>query len=157
MAPVDPGPVPLVGYQTWPGLEPSGHVKMDRHQVRVLAERLTAHLEDLLSADEHLKPASQSAYGAWDAARQFYPSAQSGHETLVDQHSRFLHAVLDIIKKLHRSAYTYDAAEADLEHRIAAVDQRLSAVPTTNLLQHDSSSTPPPAATPNSLNPDGRD
>ncbi|MFB9834621.1 hypothetical protein [Actinoallomurus acaciae] len=130
---------------------------MDRHQVRVIAERLTGHLEALLSADEHLKPASRAAYGAWDAAQQFYPSVRSGHTTLVDQHSRFLHAMLDMIKKLHRSAHTYDASEVDLGHRIAAVDQRLHATSTSDLFLHNSSSPPPRTTTPNSLNPDGRD
>jgi hypothetical protein len=153
---VDPGPVPLGTYGDWPGLDFSGHVKMDRTQVRAIADRLTAHLEDLLSAHEDLKPASQSAYGTWDAAQQFYPSAQAGHATLVDQHSRFLHALLDMIKKLHRSAHAYDAAEAELERQIAAVDQRMHAVPTTDLFQHGRSSTPP-GAVPDSLNPEGRD
>jgi hypothetical protein len=156
MPPVDPGPVPLSVYGDWPGLDPSDHVTMDRHQVRVLAARLTAHLEDLLSADEHLRPASRAAYGAWDAAQQLYPSARSGHETLVDQHSRFLHALLDMIKKLHRSAHTYDAAEADLERRIAAVDKRLHAVPTSDLFSHSPNAAPPSAAQPNALNSDGR-
>ncbi|GAB2865097.1 hypothetical protein GCM10027176_78560 [Actinoallomurus bryophytorum] len=157
MPPVDPGPVPLVAYRDWPGLDPSGHIKVDHAQVRAIAARLTAHLEDLLSADEDLKPASSTAYGAWDAAQRFYPSVQDGHATLVDQHSRFLHAMLDMIKKLHRTAQTYDATEAELERRIAAVDKRLQVVPTTDLLQHDSSSAPPGAAVPNSLNPEGRD
>lgn len=157
MPAVDPGPVPLGTYRDWPGLDPSGHVKIDRTQVRAIADRLTAHLEDLLSADEDLKPASQPAYGGWDAAQSFYPSAQAGHQTLVDQHSRILHTVLDMIKKLHRSAHTYDAAEAELERRIAAVDKRLHAASTTDLFQHGSSSTPPGGAIPNSLNPEGRD
>ncbi|WP_285571284.1 hypothetical protein [Actinoallomurus iriomotensis] len=129
---------------------------MDRHQVKVLAARLTKHLEDLPSADEQLRPASEAAYGAWDAAQRFYPSARSGHETLVDQHSRFLRAMLDMIKKLHRSAQTYDAAEAELERRIAAVDKRLHVVPTSDLFQHSPDSSSPPAAPPNALNPDGR-
>jgi hypothetical protein len=157
MPPVDPGPVPLGPYRDWPGLDPSGHVKMNRAQVRALATRLTAHLEDLLSAHENLKPAGRSAYGAWDAAQQFYPSAQAGHATLVDQHSRVLHALLDMVKKLHRSAQVYDAAEAELERRVAAVDERMHAVTTTDLFQHGRSSTPPGGAVPNSLNPEGRD
>jgi hypothetical protein len=156
MPPVDPGPVPLSAYRDWPGLDPSGSITMDRHQVKVLATRLTRHLDDLLSADEHLSPASRAAYGAWDAAQQFYPSARSGHETLVDQHSRFLHALLDMIKKLHRSAQTYDAAEAELERRIAAVDKRLHAVPTSDLFHHSPDPSSPPAAPPDALNPDGR-
>ncbi|GAA4486066.1 hypothetical protein GCM10023191_011610 [Actinoallomurus oryzae] len=157
MSPVDQGPVPLGPYREWPGLDASAHAKMDRHQVRAIAERLTSHLEDMLTVDEHLKPASKAAYGAWDAAQAFYPSVQSGHDTLVDQHSRFLHAVLDMIKKLHASAHMYDATEADLERRIAAVDKRLHAVPTTDLFQHGSPASPPPTASPNSLNPDARD
>lgn len=151
------GPVPLGTYRNWPGLDPSGHVKIDRHQVRAVADRLTKHLEDLLSAHEDLKPASQAAYGTWDAARQFFPSAQAGHDALVDQHSRFLHAMLDMIKKLHRSAHAYDENEAELEHRIAAVDKRLQAVPTTDLFQHGAPSSPQGGALPNSLNPEGRD
>jgi hypothetical protein len=157
MPPVDPGPVPLGPYHDWPGLDSSGHVKIDRARVKVLAARLTAHLEDLLSADRHLKPAGQTAYGAWDAAQQLYPSVQAGHATLVDQHSRFLHALLAMIKKLHRSVEVYDATEAELERRIAAVDKRLRAVSTTDLFQHDHSSAPPGVAIPNSLNPEGRD
>jgi hypothetical protein len=124
---------------------------------RCRAKRLTAHLEDLLSAHEDLKPASQSAYGTWDAAQQFYSSAQAGHATLVDQHSRVLHALLHMVKKLHRSAQVYDAAEAELERRVAAVDKRLHAVTTTDLLQHGRSTAPPGAAVPNSLNPEGGD
>jgi hypothetical protein len=157
MPPVDPGPVPLGPYHDWPGLDSSGHVTIDRARVKALAARLTAHLEDLLTADEHLKPASQSAYGTWDAAQQFHPSAQAGHETLVDQHSRVLHALLDMIKKLHRSAEVYDAAEADLERRVAAVDKHMHAVTTNDLLQHGRSTASPGAAVPNSLNPEGGD
>lgn len=157
MPAVDPGPVPLGPYRDWPGLDSSGHVKLDRTQVRTLANRLTAHLEDLLSAHEDLKPASQSAYGTWDAAQQFYPSAQAGHITLVDQHSRILHALLDMIKKLHRTAHLYDATEAELERRVAAVDKRMHAGTPTELLQHGHSAAPPGAAVPNSLNPEGRD
>jgi hypothetical protein len=157
MPPVDPGPVPLVAYRDWPGLDPSGHIKINRSQVEAVAKRLTAHLEDLLSAHEGLKPASRSAYGTWDAAQRFYPSAHAGHATLVDQHSRVLHALLDMIKKLHRSGQVYDEAEAELERRVAAVDKRLHAVTTTDLLQHGSSTAPPGAAVPNSLNPEGRD
>ena len=41
-----------------------------------------------------------------------------------------------MIKKLHRSAHMYDAAEAELERRVAAVDKRMHAVPTTDLFQH---------------------
>jgi hypothetical protein len=130
---------------------------MDRTQVRALADRLTAHLEELLSAHQNLKPASQSAYGAWDAAQQFYPSTQAGHATLVDQHSRVLHTLLDMIKKLHRSAHEYDAAEAELQRRVAAVDKHLHAVTTTDLLLHGRSTAPPGAAVPDSLNPEGRD
>lgn len=156
MPPVDPGPVPLGVYGDWPGLDPSGHVKINRTQLEAVARRLTAHLEDLLSAHEELRPASQSAYGTWDAALRFYPSAQAGHATLVDQHSRVLHTLLDMVKKLHRSAQVYDAAEAELERRVAAVDRRLHAVTTTDLLQHGRSTAPPGAAVPNSLNPEGR-
>ena len=157
MPPVDPGPVPLGPYHDWPGLDSSGHVTIDRARVKALAARLTAHLEDLLTAHEDLKPASQSAYGAWDTAQQFYPSPMAGHETLVDQHSRVLHALLDMVKKLHRSAQVYDATEAELERRVAAVDKRLHAVTTTELLQHGRSTAPPGAAVPNSLNPEGGD
>jgi hypothetical protein len=157
MPPVDPGPVPLVAYRDWPGLDPSGHVKINRTQVEAVAKRLTAHLEDLLSAHEDLKPASQSAYGTWDAAQQFYPSAHAGHATLVDQHSRVLHALLDMVKKLHRSAQVYDATEAELERRVAAVDKHMHAVTTIDLSQHGHSTAPPGATVPNSLNPEGRD
>jgi hypothetical protein len=157
MPPVDPGPVPLVAYRDWPGLDPSGHIKINRSQVEAVAKRLTAHLEDLLSAHEGLRPASRSAYGTWDAAQQFYPSAHAGHATLVDQHSRVLHALLDMVKKLHRSAQVYDATEAELERRVAAVDKHMHAVTTIDLSQHGHSTAPPGATVPNSLNPEGRD
>jgi hypothetical protein len=158
--PPDPGLVPLSGYNTWPGVDAPGHIRVNRTQLRAIARRLEAHLEELLSADKDLKPASQAAFGNWDAAQRFYPSVQAGHAALVDQHSRFMHALLDMIKKLHRSAQVYDEAEADLERRIAEVDKRLNAVPTTNLFQHDTSSARSPmpdTSVPNSLNPQGRD
>jgi hypothetical protein len=163
--PPDPGPVPLSAYNNWPGIDAPGQVSVDRTQLRAIARRLETHLEELLSADKDLKPASQAAFGNWDAAQRFYPSVQAGHAALVDQHSRFLHAVMDMIKKLHRSAQAYDEAEADLERRIAEVDKRLNAVSTTNLFQHDTSSarpsvpntSAPNTTVPNSLNPQGRD
>jgi hypothetical protein len=62
-----------------------------------------------------------------------------------------------MIKKLRRSAHEYDAAEAELQRRVAAVDKHLHAVTTTDLLQHGRSTAPPGAAVPDSLNPEGRD
>ncbi|MCW2946640.1 MAG: hypothetical protein JWR24_3357 [Actinoallomurus sp.] len=159
MPPVDPGPVPLGAYNNWPGIDAPGHVRVNRTQLRAIARRLETHLEELLSADKDLKPVGQGAFGTWDAAQQFYPSMQAGHATLVDQHSRFLHAVMDMIKKLHRSAQAYDEVEAELERRIAEVDKRLNAVSTTNLGGHDTSSagsSVPNTTVPNSLNPEGR-
>jgi hypothetical protein len=157
MPAVDPGPVPLGAYRNWPGLDASGHIEIDRTQVRAVASRLTAHLEDMLSADKDLRPADAAAYGNWDAAGQFYPSVQAGHATLMDHHSRFMHAVMDMIKKLHVSAQAYDDAESELERRIAAVDKRLKDLPATNLFQHGTSSPVPKTAAPDSLNPEGRD
>lgn len=157
MPPVDPGPVPLGAYRNWPGLDPAGHVEIDRIRVRAIASRLTSHLEEMLSADKDLRSAPQAAYGNWDAAQQLYPSVHAGHAALVDQHSRFMHVVLDMIKKLRISAHAYDDAEAELERRIAAVDKRLKDVSTTNLFQHGPPSITPKTAVPNSLNPEGRD
>ena len=159
MPPVGPEQVPLTAYNSWPGIDSPGHVKIDRTQVKAIAARLEAHLEEMLAADKDLRPASSAAYGQWDAAQRFYPSVQAGHATLVDQHSRFLHAVMDMIKKLHRSAQMYDEAEADLERRIAEVDKRMNAVTTTNLGSHGPPSgrtADPSSVMPNSLNPEGR-
>jgi hypothetical protein len=113
----------------------------------------------MLPADKDLKPAPKAAYGSWDAAQQFYPSVQAGHAALIDQHSRFLHAVMDIVKKLHGTARAYDEAEAELERRIAAVDRRLNAATTSNLYQLGPASAPPPPPrnVSNALNPEGRD
>ncbi|MGH3377783.1 MAG: hypothetical protein ACRDP6_23920 [Actinoallomurus sp.] len=153
--PVDPELVSLGAYSNWPGIDAPGHLKIDCGQVKAIAARLEAHLEEMLSADKELKPAPPAAYGTWDAAQQFYPSVQAGHNALVEQHSRFLHATMDMIKKLHRSARVYDETEAELERRIAEVDKRLNVTP-TKPFQTTSSSTPN-ATMPNSLNPEGRD
>jgi hypothetical protein len=124
----NPGAVPPGLYGSWPGLdEKSGQVHVDRAKLRKLAERLERHLQEMLVADEKLKPPPPAAYGNWDAAKAFYPSIQAGHETLADQHSRFLHALMDTIKKLHRTAQMSDETEAELERRIASVDQRMHA------------------------------
>ena len=157
MPPVDQGPVPLGAYNNWPGIDAPGHVKIDRTQVRAIAARLEAHLEELLSADKDLDPGSGGAYGQWDAAEQFYSSVQAGHNALVDQHSRFLHATMEMIKKLHRSAQAYDDAESELERKVAEVDKRLNAMSTTNLSGHDSTRLPAhDSIMPNSLAPEGR-
>jgi hypothetical protein len=145
MPPVDPCSVPLGVYGNWPGIDEPGQVRVNRTRLRAIARRLEMHLEAMLSADKDLKPASQAAYGNWDAAQQFYPSVRAGHDALVDQHSRFLHAVMDMIKKLHRTAQAYDEAETDLEHRIREVDKRLNTAPISTSF-----------ASPNSLNPEGR-
>ena len=158
MPPVGPEQVPLTAYNNWPGIDARGHVKIDRARVRAIAARLEAHLEEMLSADKELRPTSQAAYGQWDAAQQLYRSVQTGHNALVDQHSRFLHATMEMIKKLHASAAAYDEAESELERKIAAVDKRLHVVPSNTI---DSHSNRPPApahdtTVPNSLNPEGR-
>jgi undecaprenyl pyrophosphate synthase len=144
MPPVDPRSVPLTAYGSWPGIDTPGRVRMNRTQLTTLARRLEAHLEEMLSADEDLQNAQvkPEAYGNWDAARALYPSIQTGHTALADQHSRVLHAVLDLIKNLHRSARIYDDSESDLERRIAEVDRRLNV---GNLGD----------TVPNSLNPQG--
>jgi hypothetical protein len=122
----DPGPVPTGAYGGWPGIdEKSGQVYMDREKLKKLAVRLEHHLEDLLSAHQKLEPAPPAAYGKWDAAQAFYPSVQEGHRTLADQHGRFLHALMDMIKKLHRTAQASEDTEAELERRIASVDRRM--------------------------------
>lgn len=154
MPPVDPYGVPLNVYGNWPGIDSPGQVRVNRTQLRAIARRLEHHLDEILTAHEDLKPAAAATYGRWDAAQDFYGSVKEGHETLVDQHSRFLHAVMDIIKKLHRSAQTYDDAESELERRIAQVDKRLNAVTTSERGGHGPSHSHPwrpPAA--NSLNP----
>ena len=159
MPPVDPGPVPLGVYNNWPGIHEPGHVKVNRTQLRAIARRLETYLEEMLSADKDLRPAPPAAYGDWDAARQFQPSVQAGHDALMDQHSRFLHAMMDMIKKLHRSAQAYDEAEAELEQRIAEVDKRMNVAPTIDLYQHgpaSATSSKPSTVVPNSLSPEGR-
>lgn len=157
MPPVDAYGVPLDVYGNWPGIDSPGHVRVDRTQLRALARRLEHHLDEILSAHEDLKPAAPGAYGHWDAAQDFYGSVKEGHETLLDQHSRFLHAVMDMIKKLHRSAQMYDEAEAELERRIAEVDKHLNVQTTSERGDFGSSRghpAKPPAA--NALNPDRR-
>lgn len=159
MPPVNPNSVPLQLYGNWPGIDDPGKVRVNTAQVRAIANRLEAHLEDLLAADKGLHPPTPGAFGAWDAAKAFYPSARAGHDSLADQHSRILHALMDVIEKLHRVANVYDATEAELERRIAAVDKRLHVVPTADLSGHDTSpATPqrPGRSVANSLNPDGR-
>jgi hypothetical protein len=148
MPPVDPRSVPLTAYGSWPGIDTPGRVRMNRSQLTAIARRLEAHLEEMLSADKDLQKAGlveADDYGKWDAARALYPSIQTGHAALADQHSRFLHAVLDLIKNLHRSAQIYDDSESELERKIAEVDRRLNVTPPQ-----------PKTAPPQSLNPPGR-
>lgn len=159
MPPDDPRGVPRQTYGNWPGIEEPGQIHVSQTRLKAIAKRLQAHLEDLLAADEHLQLPPKAAFGQWDAAQAFFPSVQAGHEALADQHSRVLHSLMDMIKKLHRAAHMYDAAEADLERRIAAVDKRLHVQPSSSLAGHDPSPArhAPGTAVPNSLNPDARD
>jgi hypothetical protein len=118
----DPGPVSPGAYSSWPGLEAtSGQVHVDRAKLRTLARRLESHLEELLSAK--VVSAPEDAYGKWDAARNLYPSIHTGHQNLADQHTRVLHALMDMIKKLHRTAQMSEDTEAELERRIANVSK----------------------------------
>lgn len=133
MAPGDLYGDPLHVYANWPGIDSPGQVMVDRTRLKAVARRLEHHLDEILSAHEDLQPAGPRAYGQWDAAQDFYASVKEGHETLLDQHSRFLHAVMDMIKKLHRSAQIYDEVGFDLERRIAAVDRRLNVATTGDL------------------------
>jgi hypothetical protein len=157
MPPVDPRSVPLIAYGSWPGIDTPGRVRMNRTQLTAIARRLEAHLDEMLSADEDLQAAQvrPEDYGRWDAARALYPSIQTGHAALADQHSRFLHAILDLIKNLHRSARIYDESESELESRIAAVDRRLNVTPTSSLGGHGPPYVPQ-TTPPNSLSPQGR-
>lgn len=158
LPPGDQGPVPLRTYGDWPGIDQPGHVHVDRAKLKALADRLERHLEDLLAADENLRLPDAAAFGAWDAAQAFYPSVKTGHDALADHHSRVLHALMNMIKNLHRAAHTYDRAEAELERRIAAID-RLRSVPANSLAEHGPSATEAPdtgVTVPNSLNPEAR-
>ena len=152
MPPVDPFGVPSKVYWSWPGIESPGQVRVHRTQLKAVARRLERHLEEILSAHEDLRPAGSGAYGQWDAAQQFYSSVSEGHETLLDQHSRFLHAVMDIIKKLNRSAEMYDETESELERRIAAVDRDSHVDPSIERGGHGPAR-PWKSPAPNSLNP----
>ena len=159
LPPGDQGPVPLRTYSDWPGIDQPGHVRVDRAKLKALATRLERHLEDLLAADGHLRLPDASAFGAWDAAQAFYPSVKTGHDALADQHSRVLHALMDMIKMLHRAAHTYDRTEAALERRIAAIDTRLHVASKNSLAGHDPSTAKTPdtgTTVANSLNPDAR-
>ncbi|GAB3986984.1 hypothetical protein GCM10029978_103860 [Actinoallomurus acanthiterrae] len=158
MPPVNANSVPFQMYNSWPGIDDPGKLRVNTGQIRVAAKRLEGHLEDLLAATEQLKPPEPVAFGQWDAALSFQPSVAAGHQSLAEQHSRVLHALMSTIKKLHRAANVYDANEVDLERRIAAVDKHLSVQPSADLGGHDPSSAPSKQepTVPNSLNPDGR-
>lgn len=120
----DSGPVPSGAYTSWPVEDAGRGRSMDRAKLVTLAKRLESHLDDLLTADEKLLPGTPAAYGSWDAATAYYSSVQIGHLALIEQHSRVLHALMDMIKKLHRTAQVNDETEAELERRIATIDRR---------------------------------
>lgn len=118
----NPGPVSPRAYSDWPGRHPkSGEVHLDREKLRALARRLEVHLEELLAAS--VVPAPREAYGRWDAAKNFYSSIHTGQQNLADQHRRVLHALMEMIKKLHRTAQMSQDTEAELERRIASVSK----------------------------------
>src|SRR4051794_1645331 len=98
MPPVNTGSVPLHLYGNWPGIDDPGHMRVNTSQIRAIAKRLQSHLEDLLAADQTLELPAQRAFGTWDAAQAFYPSVEAGHNSLAEQHSRVLHALMDMIK-----------------------------------------------------------
>ena len=111
------------------------------------------------AAHEDLRTGAPATDGVLDAARDFYPSVEEGHKTLIDQHSRFLHAVMDMIKKIHRSAQMYDETESELERRIAEVDKHLRATESPAVLgEHGPlrGSSFASSSLKNALNPDGR-
>jgi hypothetical protein len=118
----DRGPSTRGAYSNWPGVdETPGEVHLDRAKLRTLAKRLEAHLDELLSAKVvHAPP---EAYGGWNAARTLYPSIHTGERNLADQHRRVLHALMEMIKKLHRTAQMSEDTEAELERRIANVSK----------------------------------
>lgn len=149
--PPDPGPVPYNAYRNWPGVDAAGQMHINRAQVRLVAERLQNHLRDLLDADEDLTSHyDASAFGEWDAAQAFAGSYRAGHESLLDQHARFLDATLSVIKRLRRTAQIYDDVEAELARRIAEIEARMRANP-TSLGHHSPAPHRPVTVTPGSL------
>ncbi|KAB2370790.1 hypothetical protein [Actinomadura montaniterrae] len=152
---MDPRSVPPGAYGTWPGLNQTGELRVDRTRLRAIAQRLESDLEELLEATKDLQRAvgtPDTAYGTWDAARALVPSIRRGHSVLADQHSAFLFEALRTIKLLRRTAQTYDDAEAELERRIAAVQRQLQQTQTdSGSPRKPSPPTAPPRSGPGSL------
>jgi hypothetical protein len=132
MPPVDPRSVPPGAYGTWPGLNQTGELRVDRTRLRAIAQRLESDLEELLEATKDLQRAvgtPDAAYGTWDAAQSLVPSVVKCRSVLTDQHGAFLAEALNTIKLLRRTAQVYDDAESELERRVAAVRIQLENTP----------------------------
>jgi hypothetical protein len=157
MPPVDPGSTPITTYDSWPGIDSATQVRVHRDKLRAIADRLEAHLNELLKADAHLLAGGRlqpAAFGGWDAAKALAPSHRTGHDALVEQHTRFLSATLDIIKKLRQTAHVYDEHEAVLEARIREVLQLLQGGSTVLGARPGTQHMPAPSRTaPGSLDP----
>ncbi|MCW2945788.1 MAG: hypothetical protein JWR24_2505 [Actinoallomurus sp.] len=119
-----------IPWANWPAVDPGAGTRVHRDELKKIANRLEAHLEHLLgTVSNHLETASSAraaAYGTWDAAGQLYTSVTTSHGSLSDHHTRYLHALMDVIKKLRQTAHVYDEAEAALEAQIRQVERILS-------------------------------
>ncbi|MCP2337498.1 hypothetical protein [Actinomadura rupiterrae] len=116
----------------WKGLASAGQ-DIIHQDLRPLAKKLEGYLEVMVdSATAHLSTARAipaAAYGQWDAAVGLAGNVATAHRGITAQHVAFVHALRDMVRKLHASMQVYDEHEQIIDAKIKRLDQLLKAAP----------------------------
>ncbi|MFC5187278.1 hypothetical protein [Actinomadura harenae] len=134
----------------WKGLASSG-TDVVHQDLRPLARKLEGYLETMVdSATAHLTTAGSvpsAAYGRWDAAAGLASTVAVTHQGITKQHIAFVHALRDMVHKLHATMQVYDEHEQIIDAKIQRLDQLLKTSPQPSGLPSPLS-TPPKATGP---------
>ncbi|RFU42219.1 hypothetical protein DZF91_07675 [Actinomadura logoneensis] len=116
----------------WKGLASNG-ADVVHQDLRPLARKLEGYLETMVdSATAHLTTAGSvpaSAYGQWDAATGLAGTVTTTHRGITAQHISFVHALRDMVHRLHVTMNVYDEHEQIIDAKINRLDQLLKAAP----------------------------